>query len=60
MAKKILIIVEGEADEVRFLEDLFKKCNKKKQNIKYTLIKQIFMFLLKNCLIIIMILILDI
>ncbi len=36
MAKKILIIVEGEADEVRFLEDLFKKCNKKTEYKVYS------------------------
>lgn len=28
MARKILLIVEGDADEVKFLRDLFKKCNK--------------------------------
>lgn len=29
MSKKILLIVEGDSDEVKFLRGLFKKCNKK-------------------------------
>ena len=29
MAKKILLIVEGDSDEVKFLKYLFNNCNKK-------------------------------
>lgn len=29
MPKRILVIVEGEADEVKFLRSLFQNCNKK-------------------------------
>lgn len=36
MNKKILLIVEGEADEVKFLKGLFKKCNTLAQYKVYT------------------------
>lgn len=43
MDKKILLIVEGDDDEVKFLRGVFNKCMKK-LNIKSILIEQLFMF----------------